>query len=98
MRGLTWHEGRHRRRSHRPLRPAIPRDRALESGPSGTSLSLIAFRYPFPLCEVREFILAMVFKAYRSGHDDFVRYAFLSSLFFAYADFYIILFNFSPRQ
>ena len=39
MRRLTWHEGRHRRRSHRPLRPAIPRDRALESGPSGTSLS-----------------------------------------------------------
>jgi hypothetical protein len=40
----------HLRASHRPLRPAIPLDRALESGPSGTSLSLIAFRYPFPLC------------------------------------------------
>ena len=46
---MTWHEGRHRQRSHRPLRPAIPRDQALEFAPSSTSLLLIAFRYPFPL-------------------------------------------------
>lgn len=63
---ITWGHVRRRmsRGGHRPLRPAVPRDRALESPPSAASLSLECDHLPFlsSLCELALFPLGLAWK------------------------------------